>query len=119
MKIILGSLTFQFKTNVFYPRRINKDLTELLQEVILFHNLTENLDDEEICDIVNEITENLNKKKLDENTQKYLRNQIISYLIKYSWLRTTGWFKIILKKIKDESIHDYWFLFYHNFEGIY
>lgn len=119
MKINLGSLTFQFKNNVFYPSRMRRELKDILEDMILFHNLTENLEDEEICDLINEITENLNKKKLDETTKNYLRNQVISYLIKYSWLRTTGWFKIILKKVKNEAIHDYWYLFYYNFEEIY
>ena len=119
MKIVLGSVTFQFKSNVFYPNNIKKNLKEILEETILYHNLIEILDKEEICYIINEIIENLNKNNFDEITKKYYRNLIISYLIKYPWLRTTGWFKNILKKVKDNEIHDHWFLFYYNFEEIY
>jgi hypothetical protein len=115
MKIKLGSLTFEFNQKVFYPNHCKKNLIKILEDILLFHNLIENIDDEEICDRINDITLNLNKNKLDENTRNYLRNQVISYLIKYQWLRKTGWFKIVLKKIKDNEIHDYWFLFYQNF----
>jgi len=113
MEIILGNKTFQFSKNCNKPSNVKTRLIEILESVILLCNLKDDLSEEEICDDIYDISIQINKKYVNKI---YLRNKVISYLIFNDWLRNTGWFNTILKKVKDEDIKDIWWIFYKHYK---
>lgn len=94
----------------------------IILNIMIFNNIIYNLEENEILDNINYYVDTLKDicsedKYLDHDIDNiiFYRNKIISYLIKYPWIRKYAWFKHSLNYLKGyDLVYPFLYLWYYD-----